>query len=131
MREVFRGDTVSFAAGGAVADDGKTHWTLPAAARSSPAEPSSAAERFTGSLKWNVEPSLGVDSTQMVPPCASMIFFERASADPVSGDVLSVKALKNLEDTVVVFRIDSDAVIFHGKYPAVSLLASRYVNTRV
>src|SRR6516162_6549590 len=37
----------------------------------------------TGSLKANVEPWPGCDSTQILPPCISMMRFDMASPKPV------------------------------------------------
>jgi hypothetical protein len=41
--------------------------------------------------------------------------------DPVSGDLLTVQTAENLENIVMILRLDADAVVPYGKYPKVSV----------
>src|SRR5438067_2307209 len=44
---------------------------------------SACRSTLTGSVKANVEPRPGCDSTQILPPCISMMRFDMASPKPV------------------------------------------------
>src|SRR6516164_9222972 len=44
---------------------------------------STCRSTFTGSVNVNVEPRPGCDSTQILPPCISMMRFDMASPRPV------------------------------------------------
>nr|WP_048145183.1 hypothetical protein [Methanosphaerula palustris] len=72
-----------------------------------------------GSVKKNVLPSPGVDSTRTLPPCRSTIFLTIARPIPVLAySALGVEPLEHLEDPIKEFGGDPNPVIPHRKTPA-------------